>query len=143
MNVQELSDRVEITELVARFVMAVDEKNWASAAACFTTDATIDFGGRVGPVDGAGRVAEVLRRTIGNVTTTQHAVTNSVVRLDGDRATHVAYIVAYHQRGDDFYTVGCRYDDRLVRTDAGWRLFHRVLHRVWKTGDPDVLRPTT
>ena len=141
MSVQELADRMEIVELVARCLIAVDDKDWDAVAACYTEDARIDYGGRIGPVDGAGKVAEVLRRTLETVDVTQHLVTNSVVRLDGDRATHVAYVHAQHQRGDDFYTVGCRYDDRLIRTDEGWRLCHRVLHRVWKSGDPHVIQP--
>src|SRR5262249_49301790 len=115
MNVQELADRVEIVELVARCLIAVDDKDWDAVAACYTEDARIDFGGRIGPVDGSGKVAEVLRRTLETVDVTQHLVTNSVVRLDGDHATHVAYVHAQHQRGDDFYTVGCRYEDRLIR----------------------------
>lgn len=142
-QVRALSDRAEILDLVSYCLFSVDSKDWDATASCFTDDAEIDFGGRVGPVRGAAEVADVLRRNLQSLDGSQHIVTNSLVRLDGDEATHIAYVNGFKWRGDRVYSVGCRYDDRLRRTPDGWRLCSRVVSRLWKVGDPDAIRPET
>ena len=62
------------------------------------------------------------------------------VRVDGDTATNRCYLQAQHVVGGANYIVGGRYEDRLVRTDDGWRIAHRALIVMWTEGDPSVLR---
>ena len=139
-----LTDRAKVLDTVATCAMMIDAKDWASVAACFTDDAELHFGGRVGTARGGPAAAKAIRRMFGSLDlTTTHMVTNSVVRLDGDEAKHVGYILAQHLRDDDVYTVGARYDDMLRRTADGWRFTQRVVSRIWKVGNPDVLRPET
>jgi hypothetical protein len=42
--------------------------------------------------------------------------------------------------GGDNYIVGGTYEDRLVRTGAGWRIAHRVMTQTWTEGNPGVVR---
>jgi hypothetical protein len=139
--IRALTDRFAVLDVVSSCLLAVDARNWAAVSACFTEDADIDFGGRIGAVRGGLAAAEVLRRTFRSLDCSQHLVTNSVVRLNGDEATHVGYILAQHQRDGRLYTVGASCDDGLCRTADGWRLCRRVVSRVWKAGDPDVIQP--
>ena len=37
--------------------------------------------------------------------------------------------------------VAGRYEDRLVRTDAGWRIAHRTLTVMWTDGNVAVAHP--
>jgi hypothetical protein len=71
-------------------------------------------------------------------------VGNVVVAVDGDEATADCYLISQHIRqgtpGGDHYLLGGRYSDRVVRTPAGWRIAHRTLHRMWTTGNRDVVR---
>ena len=62
---------------------------------------------------------------------TRHLITNNVIDVRGDRATQTCYLVIIGQRMNDgapglMATV--RFEDELVRTDAGWRFAKRVLH---------------
>lgn len=138
-----LIDRTDVLDVVARCAISMDTRDWAAVASCFTEDAEIHFGGRVGTVVGHTAVAEALRRTLDNLDSSQHLLTSPVVRLNGDTATHVGYLQAAHRRGTEIYTIGARYDDTLRRTPTGWRLSGRVVTRIWKTGDPAVIRPET
>jgi ketosteroid isomerase-like protein len=135
------ADRAEVLDLVSICAISIDTKDWATVASCFTDDAEVDFGGRVGAVRGASAAAEVLRRTLDSLDSSQHMVANSVVRLNGDEATHIGYIHAQHRRGTELYTVGARYDDVLRRTEQGWKLCRRVVSRIWRAGDPNVIQP--
>lgn len=42
-DVQEIADRLELGELLARYVRAVDGGDWALLDSVFTADAVIDF----------------------------------------------------------------------------------------------------
>jgi ketosteroid isomerase-like protein len=138
-----LSDRVEVADVVQLCAISMDINDWAAVASCFTEDAEIHFGGRVGTVTGNKAVAAALRRTLCNLDSSQHLLISPLVRIDGDSATHLGYLQATHRRGTEIYTIGARYDDVLRRTSDGWRLSGRVVTRLWKTGDPNVIRPET
>ncbi|MEV6235662.1 nuclear transport factor 2 family protein [Lentzea sp. NPDC051838] len=142
-TLQTLTDRAEVLDVVGLCALSMDLKDWAAVESCFAEDAEIHFGGRVGTITGNTAVAEALRRTLDNLDSAQHLLTSPVVRTDGDMATHVGYLQATHRRGDELYTIGARYDDVLRRTPDGWRLSGRVVTRLWKTGDPNVIRPET
>jgi len=76
---------------------------------------------------------------------TQHLMANIDVRLDGDRATCRTMVTnpqgaATREGGLHFFFVGGRYDDDLVRTDAGWKIATRLETTLWFEGSlPDEL----
>ena len=43
--------------------------------------------------------------------------------------------------GGPNYIVAGRYEDRFVRTDAGWRIAHRALIVMWMDGNRAVVYP--
>ena len=140
---QELLDRVEIGELVARYSTALDSREWELLGEVFLPDAVCDYGA-LGNPRGVDAITALISGTIGDLDATQHLVGNVVVTVDGDVATADCYLISQHIRrgtpGGDHYLLGGRYSDRLVRTPAGWRIAHRTLHRMWTTGNRDVVR---
>jgi ketosteroid isomerase-like protein len=135
-----LADRAEISAVIARYCTALDTRDWELLREVFTPDAVRD---------GEAGVAEIialLRRTLERVDTTQHLVGNLVVHLEGDVATATSAAIAQHVRagapGGPDYLVGARYSDRLVHTPTGWRITHRTIHRVWRTGNREVIPRT-
>ena len=61
---------------------------------------------------------------------TQHLVSNSVVKVDGDTAT--ARTMVFNPMGTDdgkgglnLFYVGAWYEDKLTRTPDGWRIAER------------------
>jgi len=142
-TLEEVRDRLEIGELLARYSTALDDRRWDLLAEVFTPDAECDYGA-LGRPRGVEEITSLIRGTIGDLDATQHLVGNVVVAVDGDAGTADCYLISQHIRagapGGEHYLLGGRYSDRVVRTPDGWRIAHRTLHRMWTTGNRDVVR---
>ena len=130
-QLQELIERSEITELVSRLGLWLDEKRWDEARSVLTEDATAKTSG--GSVVGVDGVSEQARRN--HVVRTHHVITNVLIELDGDRATVGANLIATFVGGPDgsgpHSHRGERYHFEAVRTPEGWRLAHVEATPVW------------
>ncbi len=136
-----LHDKQEITELCYRYALALDRRDWAALAACFTPDADAYYMDKP-PARGYQAIEAICRTSLAPMSATQHLIGNVIVRLDGDEAESSCYLQAQHVRtgtagGDNFIIAG-RYDDRLVRTPDGWRIRERRLEVSWTEGNPAV-----
>ncbi len=142
-RLQELVDHVEIGDVLARYCSALDSRDWAGLESVFTADARCNYGA-LGNPHSAAEIASLIRSTIGDLDVTQHLIGNVTVAVLGDAATADCYLISQHIRagapGGDHYLLGGRYSDRLVRTPEGWRIAQRTLHRMWTTGNRDVVR---
>ncbi|MCW2613535.1 MAG: hypothetical protein JWN08_529 [Frankiales bacterium] len=142
-RVQELTDRLDIAEVLARYCDALDQRRWDLLQTVFTADASADYGS-VGLPTGVEEIATAIRRTIADLDATQHLVGNIQVQVQGDTATAQCYLISQHVRagqpGGEEYLLGGRYVDELVRTPDGWRITFRRLHRMWAAGNRDVVR---
>jgi len=143
MNLQELIDRSEITELVSRLGVWLDEKRFDETGSILTEDATAKTPG--GSVAGVDQVAEQARRN--HVVPTQHVITNVVIDLDGDRAAVGANLIATFVHGPDLsgplFQRGERYTCESVRTADGWRLSRVESKPIWTIGSRDPEAPTS
>ena len=146
LSLQDVSDRIEIQDLLVRYAKAIDEKDWALLDECFTPDAELDYvssGGIKGPY---AEVRVWLEKALAPFPMTVHYVTNSEVELTGDRAT--ARTAVLNPMGfanpDDslhIFTVGAYYVDELVRTEAGWRIASRREDQAFMEGSlPEALQ---
>jgi hypothetical protein len=142
LDMGELSDRVEISDLLTRYTCAIDRGDWDRLDDVFTPDARIDYtatGGIAGPYP---EVKEWLAKVLPMFARTQHYVTQADVRLDGDTADVAAYfvnpMVFQPPEGGDaqLWEFGGYYHHGLVRTPAGWRSRELVEELVWKRGVP-------
>lgn len=132
------NDRAEITELLARYAIACDRREFDAVGECFVEDGQATYSGkRLEP----GRAAIVAHlQPLGSLPLTQHVVGTVSVIVDGDRATATSYTVVHLVRpaGDGHEVVhrGLSYDDRLVRTIDGWRFAERFHQVLWSTTEP-------
>ena len=86
LSLQEISDRLEIQDLLVRYTQAIDQKDWGLLDTCFTPDAQVDYT-QTGGIQGAyPEVRKWLEMALAPFPTTVHYVTNSRVELEGDRA---------------------------------------------------------
>ncbi len=145
MDLQEITDRIEIDELLARYARALDYRNFHELDDIFTPDATFDAGGLGSPM-GPAAIREMIEGTIGHLDATQHLVGKSLIDFadDGDSAEVRTYLISQHIRESapgpvKNYFLGGEYYDRVVRTPAGWRIAYRRLDRLWKQGDRAVI----
>jgi len=145
-SVQELSDRLEINDLLVRYTQAIDQKDWNLLDTCFTQDADVDYTSAGGI---AGRYPEVrkwLEMALAPFQTTVHYVANSRVELDGDRArsrtaVHNPMVFQNPDGSPHQFNVGAYYVDELVRTPEGWRICKRTEEQAFMEGSlPQALQ---
>ena len=145
-EVAALADRLAIVELTHRYCWALDSRRWDLLDEVFLPDATAELRS-TSVLEGRDVIRERIRRSIAPLDATQHTVTNHMIEIDGDTATSRCYLHSQHVRhaaeGGVLYVIAGRYEDRLVRTAAGWRIAFRRLVEVWHDGNFAVVRPPT
>jgi ketosteroid isomerase-like protein len=129
-DLQYLSDRLEIEDLLHRYAEAVEQKDWSLLATCFTPDAAVDYSASGGAKGSFDEASAFLAQTIPMFSATHFLVANSRVELAGDEATARTHfqttMVLSNDGGSQYLIVGGYYNDRLRRTDDGWRITERV-----------------
>ena len=136
MGLQELTDRIELTELVARQGLWLDERTFADAGAIFTDDVSVVTQG--GQAAGLADVVRQADRVHTRYDRTQHVTSNVLVDLAGDRATVTANLVASFVNDpapEPALVVGERYRFDAVRTPEGWRFSRVQITPLWRSGD--------
>lgn len=122
MDLQQLSDRIEIEDLLTTYAASVDTKDWDRFCGVFTADAQIDYTEAGGPKLGPREMADWLENALGQFPTTQHLISNIEWVVSGDTATVKAMFHNPMVMPDkSTWFVGGWYHHELVRTDAGWR----------------------
>lgn len=131
MDLAELSDRAEITEVIVRYTRALDERRWEDLDALFTPDARIDYSVFDGPSGDVESTKKFLADSMAVFAHTQHMLGLPAIDLDGDRARAVT---ACHNpmllgAGERSKVMVCSlwYHHDLVRTAGGWRIA-----RLWE-----------
>lgn len=141
-TLQAAVDRSEITNLLARYALALDTRDWDLLASCFAPDATFRFA-HAGEASGPAEIIAVCRRSLEPLDASQHLVGSASIDVHGDLARSSCHFQAQHVRegleGGGLYVVAGTYVDELRRTGAGWQIGHRELRRVWTDGNPAVL----
>lgn len=136
LSLTEISDRLEIQDLLVDYCHAVDTRSWDALDDVFTTDAVIDYtemGGTRGTVAETKKfLAEVMPLFSGF----QHMISTSKVVVDGDSATgrticHNPMLRTTDDGSTQVFLCGLWYRDTFVRTSAGWRIQARHEERSY------------
>ena len=132
----DLDDRLAIDDLLTRYAVAIDRKQWDALDDIFTPDATLDYTSAGGI---RGRFPEV-KRWLEEVLTpfevTQHFVVNRLIEVRGDEAGARSYFFNPMGSRGSFFYVGGYYADHLRRTPAGWRIVERVEETAFMDNRP-------
>jgi ketosteroid isomerase-like protein len=143
-DLQTLIDEREIHQVATRYCRALDTKDWALLDDVFVPGATAMLGSTT-MLAGIEEIRGRIRGALQHLDDSHHLVGNHEIGVDGDVATHRCYLQAQHVRlaavGGPNYMVAGRYEDRLARTDAGWRITHRTLTVMWTDGNIGVAHP--
>ena len=145
LSLAEISDRLEIQQLMATYSNAIDRHDFERLDAVFTADAYIDYRA-MGGIDGRyPQVKAWLGPALQHFPRYYHLIANTEVVLAGDTAT--ARTVCFNpmevplpQGGSQVMFLGLWYLDRLVRTPAGWRISERVEEACYRHNVPAHIR---
>ena len=149
LSLQEISDRIEINDLLIRYTKAIDQKDWKLLDSVFTPDAEADYVSSGGIKGKYPEVRAWLGKALAIFPTTAHYVTNSEVTLAGDRASArtAVYNPMFFKNPDGsmhHFAVGAYYVDELVRTPTGWRIAKRREDQAFMEGSlPKALKIPT
>jgi ketosteroid isomerase-like protein len=150
-DLQQLSDRAEIIDLVARLGACLDDAHFDELADLMVEDATVRTPG--GQAEGRSAVIAQAARTHPADQSFHHVITNVLVAVDGDLATARANLVVHVSVPGDGPAdanaaspapapragIGDVYHFGLSRTPAGWRFSRVEIVPVWRSG---TLPPT-
>lgn len=143
-------DRFAVHDVMHRYALAIDTKDWSLLETVFADRVTADFrsfGGKQIFEGSASEWVENVRSTIQGMDATQHLMGNHLYEIDGDNARGTTYIRALHvcknDWGGDTYTIGGHYSVEMGRDPEGWRIDKYTLHIAWHEGDRHVLRAAT
>lgn len=111
--------------------MLADDGDLEEYVDLFTADARWDMPG--GELEGrenllAGAIERRSAGTVGPGSNTRHVITTQAVAVDGDEAVSDAYWQFWvNTASEPSIALFGTYRDRLVRTEGGWKLAHRVI----------------
>ena len=135
-----LYDRMEIMDTMNRYATSVDSRDWDLFLTCYTEEMVADMVsvGFDEPVTLRSKdFLQIIRQAVRPFDSTQHLLSNFVIDVDGVRATCVCYLQAMHfsedQTGAHTLVIGGYYSNRLIRTDAGWRIDKYKVVKTWMT----------
>ena len=130
MSLQEISDRMEIQELMVSYSHAVDSRDWDALDDVFTDDAIIDYTEMGGSRGDVVETKAFLKKAMPNFAGFQHMVATSKVILNGDTADgrticHNPMLLDKGNGEVHVFFCGLWYRDHFVRTPSGWRIQSR------------------
>ncbi|MET7767830.1 nuclear transport factor 2 family protein [Nocardia sp. NPDC005366] len=131
LSLQEISDRLEIQDLMVRYAHAVDTEQWDLLDDVFTPDARVDYSAMGGSAGDLTETKRFLAQVMPNFPAFQHLVAASSITVDGDAATarticHNPMLVPGQDGAKALMLCGLWYLDTLVRVDGAWRIAERV-----------------
>ena len=154
---QQLADKMAITDVIHEYVDCVDRRDFAGVLDCFHEDATYQYleGGEPIPVamffEGQADAGTGFRETM-------HHLTNIRIKLSGETALAQTYILAHHRmkadcpdlpplfpnKGEEYgVVIGARYVDEMERRNDTWKISQRALFFEWdlQVDAPQVVGP--
>lgn len=129
LSLEEISDRLEIQQLLVDYSTAIDNRRFDDLDHVFTPDAYIDYRVTGGTHGHFPEVKAWLKEILPNFPAYSHMLGNFDIKLAGDTASSRTICfnpMVFDEEKKQILFVGIWYEDELVHTDAGWRLTRRV-----------------
>jgi len=135
LSAEEMSDRLELQDLLIRYSEAIDRREFDELDAIFVPDAYIDYRD-TGGIDGQyPQIKEWLAETLPTYfERNAHMLGLPAIKLAGDTATARTFCfnpMVLKGEKPKVMQVGVWYDDEFVRTANGWRISRRVEDKLY------------
>lgn len=142
-----LWDRAQIIETVSSYGIGVDTRDFDMFRSLFTDEVTVDYTSMFGGEPYTLRADDLVINWKGLLTafeSTQHIISNHVVKMEDAAATCTAHFQAHHillnKRGGCSWTVAGYYVHNLVRVNDAWKIRAVKLVNLWGEGNFDLVK---
>jgi hypothetical protein len=129
LSLQEISDRLELQQLLIDYSEAIDRQRFDDLDAIFTPDAYVDYRA-MGGIDGQYPQIKVwLGEVLPTFACYAHMLGIPAIRITGDTATAHTFCfnpMVFAGERPTTMLLGLWYDDEFVRTALGWRMSRRA-----------------
>jgi hypothetical protein len=135
LSLQDLTDLRACEQLKYRYCRLLDQKRFDELGELLTEDCTVSYGGGAITLQGRASVTAYLHKAMGDTRMlTSHIVAHPEIEVQGDEATAswVLHDVVILQDSGLALRGASYYDDRYVRSDAGWRIAHTGYRRLYE-----------
>lgn len=136
-----LTDKLAIIELLNRFGIAIDERDWGSFSNLFADLVEFDYSA-IGDIAGSFSSEEITNNAYKNFSgfeATQHIISNHQVEIQDNTASCKAYVRAMHvlpnEDTDSILEIGGSYTGQLIRTDSDWKIIGWEFTIFWSKGN--------
>jgi SnoaL-like domain len=141
LSLQEISDRIEIQDLLVRYCYAVDDRDWEAYRNVFTTEAVLDDTVTGGIRSNVEEHVAFMKKALSKILISQHAISTVLLDISGDQAAARVHcscpmVVDVGAGKRQVFFQGLWYRDRLVRTTEGWRISELVEEGYWNHNVP-------
>jgi hypothetical protein len=138
---QEISDRLEINDLLVRYCYAVDDRDWDAYRRVFTSDAVLDDTITGGIRSGVEEHVAFMKKALSKILISQHAISTILLDIKGAEASARVHcscpmVVDLGEGKTHVFFQGLWYRDRLVRTPNGWRIRELMEEGYWNYNVP-------
>lgn len=144
MNLDQISDRLEIEDVLTRYTRAIDTGQWDRLDTVFLPDAAIDYTQSGGIAESYPVVKAWLAENLPIFPKRMHTLGQIEIRYDGDAAGgdeadvsayfHNPMLLSTGDGAEMLVEFGGIYHHRMVRTADGWRSRELLEELVWKRG---------
>lgn len=129
-RVRAIEDRLAISDLVATYARAVDDRDLDLLRSLFSSDAVFDS--VAGRAEGPDAVIGYYVDRMSRFTASFHVPHSATVELTGpDEATGIVAAHAEMAMPDGAFWVALRYHDSYVREDGRWRFRERTVRQLY------------
>lgn len=140
-STDDISNTLEISQVLQRYGKALDEKKYDLLRSVFTDDAELVYllGDQLIKLP-FSESDNLFKKFLTKCYWTSHLISIPVFDIKGDTAESTSHVTATHIQIKDNGThntwiVSGAYEDRLVRTYEGWRIRKRIANAPYTEGE--------
>lgn len=144
LSLQEISDRLELQDLIYNYSDIIDNKKFDLLRDIFTEDAYIDYSAVGGAAGSLKEIIAFLKDAMTLFPNSQHLNANIQIKVNGDEAS--GRVMSFNPMemtlkdgSQEMFMCGIWYVDKYVRTEQGWRIRERVEEKSWMLNAPDSI----
>lgn len=140
------TEREQAVELLNRFGITIDQRDWDSYANLFADSVEFDYSaiGNVSGTFSAEEITQNARGFFGSLDATQHVITNHQISLGAEGCNFQVYVRAMHflekAQGEPWFEIGGYYEGMLTKKEKNWKISRWKFSVYWSRGNENLFK---